>query len=113
MHTAAGLNMTAGDLARFGDAVRAGRLLTPAIRDTMWTGITLSDGKIFRFGGTSGMGLGWAVDDDVAGKVVGMVGGAAASLAIVPARKLTVAVLTNLQGAGPEQLSRGVAGFFK
>ena len=34
-------------------------------------------------------------------------------LIIFPARKLTVAVLTNLQGAGPEQLSLGVAGFFK
>jgi CubicO group peptidase (beta-lactamase class C family) len=113
LHMAAGLNTTALDLARFGDAVRAGRLITPALRDTMWTAITLSDGKIFRFGGTAGMGLGWMVDDDPTGKVVGMEGGAAASLKVFPARKLTVAVLTNLQGAGPEELSRGVAGFFK
>jgi len=78
-----------------------------------WTAVTLSDGKVFRLGGTSGMGLGWAVDDDSAGKVVGMDGGAAASLRVSPARKLAVAVLTNLQSAGPEQLSAGVAGFFK
>jgi CubicO group peptidase (beta-lactamase class C family) len=58
------------------------------------------------------MGLGWAVDDDPAGKVVGMDGGAAASFRVYPARKLTVAVLTNLQGSGPEELVRGVAGFF-
>jgi CubicO group peptidase (beta-lactamase class C family) len=113
LHMAAGLNTTAADLARFGDAVRAGRLIAPALRDTMWTAITLSDGTTFRFGGTSSMGLGWAVDDDPAGKVVGMTGGAAASLSIFPARRLTVAVLTNLQGAGPDELSEGVAGFFK
>lgn len=113
MHMAAGLNTTAGDLARFGDAVRAGRLVATALRDTMWTAITLSDGTAFRFGGTSGMGLGWAVDDAPAGKMAGMSGGAAASLDVFPSRKLTVAVLTNLQGSGPEQLSRGVAEFFK
>jgi CubicO group peptidase (beta-lactamase class C family) len=113
MQMAAGLNMTAGDLARFGDAVRAGRLIAPALRDTMWTAVTMADGKVFRFGGTSSMGLGWAVDDDPTGKVTGMVGGAAASLAVFLAPKLTVAVLTNLQGADPEQLSRGVARFFK
>ena len=113
LHMAAGLNTTAADLARFGDAVRAGRLIRPGLRDTMWTAITLSDGTVFRFGGTSGMGLGWAVDDDPAGKVVGMTGGAAASLSVIPGRRLAVAVLTNLQGAGPDQLSAGVAGFFK
>lgn len=113
MQMAAGLNMTAGDLARFGDAVRAGRLIAPALRDTMWTAITMADGTVFRFGGTSGMGLGWAVDDDPTGKITGMVGGAAASLAVFLAPKLTVAVLTNLQGAEPQELSRGVARFFQ
>jgi CubicO group peptidase (beta-lactamase class C family) len=113
MHMAAGLNMTAVDLARFGDAVRAGRLLGPALRDTMWTAIALADGKVFRFGGTAGMGLGWAIDDDPTGKVAAMVGGAAAALYVFPTRKLTVALLTNLQGSGPDELSKGVAGFFK
>jgi hypothetical protein len=28
-------------------------------------------------------------------------------------QKLPVAVLTNLQGSGPEQLIKGVAGFFR
>jgi len=112
LHLAAGLNTTAGDLARFGDAVRAGRLISPALRDTMWTAVSLSDGKVFRFGGTAGFGLGWQVDDDPAGKVVGMDGGAAASLKVYPARKLTVAVLTNLQGSGPDEIAKGVAGFF-
>jgi len=113
LHLAAGLNTTAADLARFGDAVRAGRLIKTALRDTMWTAVPLADGKVFRFGGTAGFGLGWQVDDDPAGKVVGMDGGAAASLKVYPAKKLTVAVLTNLQGSGPDELARGVAGFFK
>ena len=113
MHMAAGLNMTAGDLARFGDAVRAGKLVKPALRDSMWTAIRLANGEVFRFGGTSGMGLGWAVDDDPGGKVAGMTGGAASAFNVYVPQKLTVAVLTNLQGSGPEQLIKGVAGFFK
>jgi CubicO group peptidase (beta-lactamase class C family) len=113
LHMAAGLNTSAGDLARFADAVRAGRLVKLPLRDTMWTAISMADGKVFRFSGTSGMGLGWAVDDDPAGKTVGHDGGAAASLKVFVARKLSVAVLTNLQGSGPEELVRGVAAFFK
>ena len=113
MQMAAGLNTTAGDLARFGDAVRAGRVIKPALRDTMWTSIKLADGKVFRFGGTAGMGLGWQVDDDPAGKVATMTGGAASGLSVYVDRKLSVAVLTNLQGSWPDQLLEGVAAFFK
>lgn len=113
LHMAAGLNSSAIDLARFGDAVRAGRVVSPALRDSMWTAVKLADGSVFRFGGTAGMGLGWMVDDDPSGKVVGMDGGAAASLRVIPSRKLTVAVLTNLQGAGPDELAQGIAGYFK
>ncbi len=113
LHMAAGLNTTAADLARFGDAVRAGRLIPAALVDTMWTAIALADGKTFRFGGTAGMGFGWMVDDDPSGKIVGMDGGAAASLRVYPARKLAIAVLTNLQGSGPEELVKGVAERFR
>jgi hypothetical protein len=38
-----------------------------------------------------------------------MDGGAAAALRVYPSRKLAIAVLTNLQGGGPEELVRGVA----
>lgn len=113
MQMAAGLNTTAADLARFGDAVRAGKLISPGRRDTMWTAVTLADGKVFRFGGTSGAGLGWGVDDDPAGRSATMVGGAASGLSVYPSRKLSVAVLTNLQGSWPDQLLKGVAEFFK
>ncbi len=113
LQMAAGLNTTAADLARFGDAVRAGRLVSPALRDTMWTAVALADGTTFRFGGTAGMGLGWMVDDAPTGKVVGMDGGAAAALRVYPSRKLTIAVLTNLQGSGPDQLAEGIAERFR
>lgn len=112
MHMAAGLNVSAGDLARFGDAVRAGKVLQPALRDTLWTAVRLADGKTFRFGGTAGFGLGWQVDDDPAGRWVGMEGGATAAFRVYPGKRLSVAVLTNLQGAGPGDLVHGVAAFF-
>jgi CubicO group peptidase (beta-lactamase class C family) len=113
LHMAAGLNASALDLARFGDAVRAGRLVGPALRDTMWMPVRLADGTVFRFGGTSGMGLGWMVDDNPAEPAVWMDGGATASLRVYPTRRLTVAVLTNLQGSGPAELVRGLAGYFR
>lgn len=105
----AGLNLSAGDLARFAEAVRTGRLLRPATRDTMWTAVSLQDGTVPRLGGTLGFGLGWMVDDDPSGRLVGMEGGAAAAVLVVPGKDLVVAVLTNLQGAGPTDLARGVA----
>ena len=113
MHMAAGLNFAAADLARFGDAVRAGRVIPAAHRDSMWNAVRLKDGKVFRFGGESGFGLGWQVDDTPGDRWVGMEGGAAAALRIFPDRKLSVAVLTNLQGAGPGELAQEIAGFWK
>jgi CubicO group peptidase (beta-lactamase class C family) len=113
MQMAAGLNLSAIDLARFGDAVRSGRVLTQGWSDSMWTAVRLNDGKVFRFGGESGFGLGWQVDDTPGGRWVGMEGAAASGFRVYPDRKLTVAVLTNLQGAGPGDLVDGVAGFWK
>ena len=112
MHMAAGLNINATDLARFGDAVRAGRVIPVAMRDTLWTAIRLQDGSVFRFGGESGFGLGWQVDDSPGNRWAGMEGGASTAFRIFPDRKLTVVVLTNLQGAGPGELVQQIAGFW-
>ena len=112
MHMAAGLNFSATELARFGDAVRAGRIIPAALRDTMWTAVRLQDGSVFRFGGETGFGLGWQVDDTPGEGWAGMEGGASSALRIFPGRKLAVAVLTNLQGAGPGELAQQLAGFW-
>jgi len=112
LHTAAGLNLNAGDLARFVEAVRTGRVLKAATRDTMWTAVRLADGTVPRQLGTVGFGLGWMVDDAPTGKMAGMEGGAAAAVRVYPSRGLVVAVLTNLQGAGPSELADGIARFF-
>jgi CubicO group peptidase (beta-lactamase class C family) len=112
MHMAAGLNLNATDLARFGDAVRAGRVIPAAMRDSMWTAVRLQDGTVFRFGGNAGFGLGWQVDDTPGESWAGMEGGASSALRVFTDSKVTVVVLTNLQGAGPGELAQGVAGFW-
>lgn len=112
MHMAAGLNISAGDLARFGDGVRAGRVIPTALRDTLWTAVRLQDGSVFRFGGQTGFALGWQVDDTPGERWAGMEGGASSALRIFPDRNLTVAVLTNLQGAGPGELAQRLSGFW-
>jgi CubicO group peptidase (beta-lactamase class C family) len=110
LHTAAGLNGTARDLARFVDALGSGRLLDDAHRHEMWTAVSLADGTTFRFeDGVTGSGLGLRVHDDSTHPWVGMGGGASGVVRHYVNEGLTIAVLTNLQGAEPEAIASGIA----
>jgi len=94
-----GLESTALDLARFGDAVRTAAIVSPAGRDAMWTPVTLPDGT------STGYGLGWRRADE-RGEVfhTGSQQGAHAVLAIVPAEGLVIAAMTNTHGGKPQEL---------
>jgi CubicO group peptidase (beta-lactamase class C family) len=87
---------TASDLARFGSALMAGRVVRPETVRQMWTAGTTSDGK------QTGYGLGFGVrgaGETLAVSHSGNQSGASSLLRISPARRAVVVVMTNLEGA--------------
>lgn len=114
LRTAAGLNGTALDLARFVAAVRSGQLaIGEGARQEMWNPVTLSDGRPARFEGSALFSaLGWFVDDNPAHEVISSSGAASGAFKHYVAEELTVVVLTNLQGADPERLADRIAQWF-
>ena len=110
MHTAAALNTTARELAAFVEAVASGKVIGGALRDAMWTAVALNDGTTFRLEGTLGMGLGWMVDDKEHHRAVGGSGGSSVAFRHFVDDKLTVVVLTNLQGHDPDAFVYELAG---
>jgi CubicO group peptidase (beta-lactamase class C family) len=112
MHTAAGLNSTALDLARFAESIAKGRLLKAATVDQMWTAVKLSDGTTFRMEKTLGVGLGWIVDDVPGHRSVGGTGGSSVAFRHYRDDDLTVVVLTNLQGIDPDAMVDSIAALY-
>lgn len=90
---AGGVLSTAGDLARFGDALLRGRLVDGATQEMMWTSQrTAADSA-------TGYGLGFFVAPDAQGRPRvyhgGNATGATAKLVIYPADRVVVAILWN------------------
>jgi CubicO group peptidase (beta-lactamase class C family) len=112
IHTAAGLNATALDLARFADAVAHGQLLDKSTADKMWTAVKLADGTTFRMEKTLGVGLGWIVDDVPGHRSVGGTGGSSVAFRHYRDDDLTVVVLTNLQGIDPDAMCDSIAALY-
>jgi CubicO group peptidase (beta-lactamase class C family) len=88
-----GFLSTTGDLARFGQAMLAGKLLRPATRDLLWTPMQTTDGK------STGYGIGWNIQADSLGRRrifhTGGSMGAISILAIYPDQHLVVAITDN------------------
>jgi len=102
-----GLISTAGDLVRFGRAVLGGKLVSSDSRQEMWTTQRTPDGK------PTGYGLGWIVTRRNGKVHVGHGGGqpgTSTTLDILPEQHLVVAILTNLEGAGPKQIADLILG---
>jgi CubicO group peptidase (beta-lactamase class C family) len=88
-----GFLSTTEDLARVGQRLLDGALLTPETRQMLWTSQRTTNGK------ETGYGMGWFVDRDAAGRrrvyhSGGSVGGTA-YLLIYPGQKLVLALLVN------------------
>jgi CubicO group peptidase (beta-lactamase class C family) len=111
-HMVRGLFSTVEDLARWDLALTAGRVLSPATLDAMWTPARLNDGRKGSVFGDStiGYGGGWMLYDGPAGRAVGHVGGNMAQFLRFVDRPLTVIVLTNSMTAGAQSLAEAIAG---
>ena len=99
---AGGYLASAPEMAAFAAAFIDGRLVRPETRDLMLTEARLSGG------GTVNYGLGWAIVEDSTGHVTGRAlhggssPGASGMMLIVPADRIGVVVMTNLEDA-PER----------
>jgi CubicO group peptidase (beta-lactamase class C family) len=111
--TAAGMFLNADDMAKWLVGVSKGATLRPASFAALTTTVEVA-GKPFHFPeSTMGYGLGWIVLDDDAHPGFGGSGGGRCAVFHYPGERLAVAVMTNLQGAGPEDLVERVAAVYR
>ncbi len=100
---------TVADLAKWDAALYTERVLPASILEQMWTPTKLAGGR------TQDYGFGWAVGNFRGHRLIGHGGGIAGfstDLVRFVEDKLTVIVLTNLEGANPASLARGIAAFY-
>ena len=106
LHTAAGLNITAGDLAKWDIALSTGKIIKPSSMNEMYAPAKLNNGETFDYGG------GWAIHQRPRHSSVGHSGGYSAAYERFLDDKITVVVLTNLSGADPDSLVDGIAAIY-
>lgn len=90
LRTAAGLNASARELARWLIALQAGELLTKPNLDVLWTPGLSNDGK------AGDWAIGWPVIERAKHRMYMPSGGGKAAFAIYPDDDLAIIVLTNL-----------------
>jgi CubicO group peptidase (beta-lactamase class C family) len=94
----AGFRASAPALARFGDNLMAGDIVSPASLEMMWTPTQLGDGEIVANEGYQ-VGFGWRIEHDEAGRRIvhhsGLAIGARSSLALIPELRLSASILSN------------------
>lgn len=104
-----GLLSSALDLAKWDAALATDRVLSPALRDLMWTSVIRFDGGYsYQFG----YGLGWFIKDINGHRQISHPGGAPGTATILsryPDDDLTVIVLTNGGKAFIQALDLGIA----
>jgi CubicO group peptidase (beta-lactamase class C family) len=95
------MESTAGDLARFAEALRTAKLLSPASTDLAWTPTRLADGTLTEYG------LGFRIDAKT-GLIshTGSQQGASAALLIDRARERIVVVLINTKNIEASRLAQ-------
>ncbi len=113
MLSAGGLNATVADMARWDRALREHVVLSMAGLAELWKPVALADGSVFRLDGELiGYALGWSTVDRPGHRAVWASGGNTVAHHRYLDDDLTVIVLTNCQGASPNALAEGVAGFY-
>jgi CubicO group peptidase (beta-lactamase class C family) len=101
------LYLTALDMAKWDEALAAGRFLKPESYRAMWSPVRLADGSTYPYG------FGWGIDEQRGERVIehgGSWQGFRTAIVRYPGRKLSVIVLANLAQAEPERIATTVAG---
>ena len=114
LRTAAGMNSTAEELAKWIVALQNGTLLKarPSLT-TLWTPGVLNDGTIRGVSTLlNGYALGWETVNRPEHRAVAAVGGSRSALFVYPDDDLAIVILTNLQGSSPESFMDEVAGYY-
>ncbi|MBC6988697.1 serine hydrolase domain-containing protein [Hymenobacter sp. BT491] len=104
--TAAGLNSTTTDLAKFFTALHGGALLSPASLDSLFTPTRLPSGQMVDYG------LGWVIEHYRGRTCYGHEGGGCAWVNYYRSEGLTIAVLANLTGSKADAIIKGIADFY-
>jgi len=113
LRTAAGLNSTAEEMARWLIALQAGRLLKPASLPVLWAPAQLNDGTQRGFSPLlNGYALGWPTITRPEHPAVAPVGGGKSAVFVYPNDDLAVVVLTNLNGANPDRFIDEIASYY-
>jgi CubicO group peptidase (beta-lactamase class C family) len=112
--TAAGILSTAEDIAHWLIALQSGKLLkNKTSLDVLWSSVVLNDGKT---GGMNAMlngsALGWPVTTRAEHPAAGPIGGMRSTFFVYPQDDMSVILLTNLQGANPENFADEVAAYY-
>ncbi|WP_296176032.1 serine hydrolase [uncultured Brevundimonas sp.] len=110
MHPTAGVQATARDLAAWVIALQDRKLVSEKGLEQLWAPQQLPDGSYRGFNRTiNGYGLGWPSIRRAEHPAITPTGGDRAAIFIYPEDDLTVIVLTNLMGAGPQRFADKIA----
>jgi CubicO group peptidase (beta-lactamase class C family) len=110
----AGLNTTAEELAKWVIALQNGRLLNAesGLR-ALWTPGRLNNGTTQGFSAMfNGYAIGWPAIIRPKHRAMAPIGAGNSAVFVYPDDNLSVIILTNLQGANPEEFADEVAGFY-
>ncbi|MND93850.1 putative penicillin-binding protein PbpX [compost metagenome] len=110
MHPTAGVQATARGLAAWVIALQDRKLVSDRGLEQLWAPQQLPDGSYRGFNRTiNGYGLGWPSIRRAEHPAITPTGGDRAAIFIYPEDDLTVIVLTNLMGAGPQRFADKIA----
>ena len=114
LRTAAGMYSTAGEMAAWIIALQQGRLLKEkASIDTLWAPGLFNNGSQGGFSPYSnGYALGWPTVTRKEHRALAPVGGGRSAIFVYPDDGLAIVIVTNLQGASPENFMDELAGYY-
>jgi len=114
LRPAASMNSNVKEIAQWVIALQSRKLLNKSSSiKALWSPAVLENGKTAGFNRLlNGYALGWQVIDREDHAAVASVGGDRSALVIYPENNLSIVVITNLMGAGPESFIDEIANFY-